>query len=522
MDDRDGRFPDVADLVRASEWVAGVPGLPVAAGKWLRTLPAERDRLTEQARRLSRPRLAAAARARSGGGGGAGARAGPRRTAARRGGVADRTAAAAEIRRAFERLGPTYVKLGQLVASAGGIVPVDVAEEFGKCRDAVPADDAATVRATIEAELGPVGDVFDAFDERPLASASIAQVHLATLPDGREVVVKVQHPGIRRRFRSDIAVMAWQAALLDRLRRLGIVNPPAFVELFATMALQELDFRIEALNMCEIGAALEHAGLDYVRCPRPLPPYVTRKVLVMERLSGIPYSEPAAVLDAGVDTGRLISLGIRAVLEGTLVYGVFHGDLHAGNLLVMPPDAFGLLDYGIVGRLSVPQRLALVRFITAAVAGDVDGQVGAMEDFGAFPPGTDTAALVRSLQRHAGRIESRLLEDAENIGLDDLAGAVGLVVTTLSEHGFRTPVELMLFMKNLLYLNASVVSLAPDLDLLAEITPIFFYFAAKHGDLLGGAGVTARPPETVAARRRDVAERLLSGRLGAELDRRLR
>jgi ubiquinone biosynthesis protein len=485
------RFPDPVEVLRESTWLKGVPGLDVAALEWWHELAAVRRQLASKARRLAQPRLDPRVVVRAGqigveltrtGAGLAG-------RAALAGSRPDRLAVATDLRRTFERLGPTYIKLGQLIASAAGLVPDDVAAEFGKCRDAVPADPPDVVLRTVAGALGPMESTFADFDVTPVASASIAQVHPATLRDGREVVVKVRHPGIRRRFYADITLMAWQAAFLDRFSKLGIVNPPAFVELFASMAVQELDLRLEALNMVEIGASIEHAGLDYVFCPRPVPGLVTSRVLVMERIDGIPYGDPQRIRAAGVDTVRLISLGIKAVMEGTLVYGIFHGDLHAGNLLVVPPEGFGLLDYGIVGRLDIEQRLSLARFITAALRGDVEGQIEAMAAFDAFGPGADLSGLIASLEKRRRRVEAALQSDRiDEIRLDDIAREISAVVDALAANGFRMPVQLMLFAKNLLYLQASIVSLAPDMDVFAEVFPIFMYMATKHGTLLSRSG----------------------------------
>jgi ubiquinone biosynthesis protein len=265
--------------------------------------------------------------------------------------------------------------------------------------------------------------------------------------------VKVRHPGIRRRFEADLSIMAWQALLVERLARLGIVNPAALVELFAVQVCEEMDFRLEALNMCEIGASLEHAGAHFVRCPRPVPGHVSERVLVMEYLEGVAQDDVETIVAGGTDTGALLGLGLASVIESTLVYGVFHGDLHPGNMLVQPPDAFALVDFGIVGRLTEAQRTAVLQLVLSTGGGDVRGQLGALAVFDAFPAGTD---------------------------LDVVAANAGML-EELNAQGFRLPVQLALFAKNLLYLNAAVETLAPDTDVLTLLTPTLLRFGAITG-----------------------------------------
>jgi ubiquinone biosynthesis protein len=252
-------------------------------------------------------------------------------------------------------------------------------------------------------------------------------------------------------------------------------NAHGFVELFAQLVLEEMDFRLEALNMVEIGLASEDAGMfEALRVPRPVPGLVKPRVLVMEYLPGTRYTDAAGHLDVGVDPAAVIRLGIQGVLEHTLVYGIFHGDLHAGNVFLEPDGRFVLLDFGIVGRLDAGQRAALVQFMLGVGTWDAKAQLDAMREFGAVPPGTDTAALAAELEAL----------DAEHrdavITHEQMVEGMGQVMRILVGHGFRLPKELVLFFKNLLYLNGLASTLAPDLNLLAEVDPIFQYFAAKY------------------------------------------
>jgi ubiquinone biosynthesis protein len=175
-----------------------------------------------------------------------------------------RTFLSVRLRRAVERLGSTYIKLGQIISSGEGLFPPELVEEFKRCRDQVPPVPFDTVRAVVEADLGgALESVFASFDREPLAAASIAQVHLATLPGGEEVVVKVQRPTVSALVRRDLKVMSWLAPhLVGRIKVTALANPPALVELFAETIVEELDFRIEASNMIDVARVLRDLEQD--------------------------------------------------------------------------------------------------------------------------------------------------------------------------------------------------------------------------------------------------------------------
>jgi ubiquinone biosynthesis protein len=479
-----------AEMLPHSAWAAEVPGLPAAVEEWLRTMPDQRARLGRQARALATPalhpagigRLAQMAGRVIGAAAGWAAvdlgRAVYRSVAYGERDDARITAAVDRAQQLVRDSGPVYVKLGQFISTAQGLLPDEVVEAFAWCRDEVPAVPTKVARRIVERELGrPIDEVFESFGEFPLASASIAQVHTARLrEDGREVVVKVRRPGLRRQFEADIRAMALLAAAGEaRSGAVRAANAHGFVELFAQLVLEEMDFRLEALNMVEVGLASEDAGMfEALRVPRPVPGLVTPRVLVMEYLPGTRYTDAAGHLDADVDPAAIIRLGIQGVLEHTLVYGIFHGDLHAGNVFLEPDGRFVLLDFGIVGRLDAGQRAALVQFMLGVGTWDAKAQLDAMREFGAVPAGTDTVALAAELEAL----------DAEHrdavITHEQLVEGMRQVMSILVSHGFRLPKELVLFFKNLLYLNGLASTLAPDLNLLGEVDPIFQYFAAKY------------------------------------------
>jgi ubiquinone biosynthesis protein len=396
----------------------------------------------------------------------------------RHGGSASRAGISRRLRMAAETLGPTYIKLGQIISSGQGIFPAELVDEFKKCRDQVAPESFATVRAVVEEDLrAPIEHVFAEFDRVPLASASIAQVHRACLLDGTPVVVKVQRPQVARLVREDLRVMAWLAPpLVGRIPIAALANPPALVEVFAETISEELDFRLEAENMLDVARSFAELGQRGYVIPRPHPTLVTPRVLVMERLTGFVFDDVAGIKAAGVDTHAIIRTGMVGFLEGALIHGIFHGDLHGGNLFVQPDGRTALLDFGITGRLSQPRRLAFLRLLIAGTMNDVTGQLTAMRDLGALPHDVDMDGVVRDLGLDKPAIDPTQLE------ADELVAEFQRATKALISYGARIPKELLLFVKNLVFLDGAIATLAPDLDLFGEIQRLAAYFATTHGE----------------------------------------
>ena len=382
------------------------------------------------------------------------------------------------LREAFEKLGPTYIKLGQILSSGEGIFPDELVAEFRLLRDKVKAEPFETVRRTVESDLGKtIEEVFASFDEQPLAAASIAQVHAAVLRTGERVVVKVQRPQVANLVRNDLAAMSWIApVLVGRIPVAALANPPALVELFAETIVEELDFRLEAENMLDIARILAETDQRTMVVPRPHPTLVTKRVLVMQRLDGFGWDDVAGMREAGIDTSGVVRAGMVSFLEGAILFGVFHGDLHGGNLFVMEDGKVALLDYGITGRLDEKRRLAFLRLLMGGSMNDLDVQLGALRDLGALPEDVDLKKLIVELGLDQPPI------DPTQIDPDELMAQLKEVTKALLGYGARMPKELMLFVKNMLFLSSVIGTMAPDVDLFGEILHISGYFASKHGD----------------------------------------
>jgi len=321
--------------------------------------------------------------------------------------------------------------------------------------------------------------VFAHLDIEPLAAASIAQVHAATLLDGTEVVVKVQRPSVAALVHDDLRVMAWLAPfLIGRIPITALANPPALVEVFAQTISEELDFRLEAENMLDVARSFADLGQRGYVIPRPHPQLVTPRVLVMERLRGFAFDDVAGIAGAGIDTRAIVRTGMIGFMEGCMINGIFHGDLHGGNLFVMEDGRTALLDFGITGRMGEGHRLAFLRLMMAGTTGDTRTQLAALRDLGALPMDTDLEAVIADLGLDGPAI------DPTTLSADELVAELQRVVKLLLGYGARMPKELMLFVKNLMFLDGAIATLAPDIDLFEEITHIAMHFATTHGERL--------------------------------------
>jgi predicted unusual protein kinase regulating ubiquinone biosynthesis (AarF/ABC1/UbiB family) len=375
-------------------------------------------------------------------------------------------ALAIAVRRSFTDLGPTYVKFGQLIASTPGLFPAFLASELRRLLDSVSPEPVWKVRRVIERELGePVEALFSSFDDAPLAAASIAQVHRAVLHDGTEVAVKVRRPNLRSRIEQDLRLLRLLAGVLGRAGALGeTLNPTAIVDDLAATIRAELDFRREAAAMVEFAANLDGFGVNH-RCavPRPIDAMVGERVLVMTYVEGTPVDDGTALRAAGHDLEDLVRTGVRAWLEGALEHGLFHGDVHAGNLFVTPTGEVAFLDFGIMGRLDDRTRLVLRRALPAVlVDGDFASVVRAVFDLGAA---TGPVDLDRATADVRDLLEPLATKPLAEISYGELLGHILAVATS---YRVVLPRELVLVVKQLLYFERYAKELAPDYRLLAD------------------------------------------------------
>jgi ubiquinone biosynthesis protein len=370
---------------------------------------------------------------------------------------------ARRVRRAFERLGPTFVKAGQLMSSSPGWVPRAWMDEMASCRDDVPAARWKAISRLLADELGERRGQLAEIDPEPIAAGSMAQVHAAVLGDGTPVVVKAQRPGLRKVLAADIGLLRVIARLLARLSSTcAAANPVALVDDFATGLDDQLSFRTEAANAERMAVALASVP---VQVPKVVTDLSTDRVLVMERLEGVRADDIEAVNGLGLDRSTIVRTLITSLVQPAMREGMFHGDMHPGNMLVLPDGRIGLLDFGVLGHLDAPSRAAVGDLLLAAVDrrfGDVALAVFGIVDV----TGVDQAALAQEAQAFmAAHLDTSLA------GLDLRATLTG-ILGIASRNGCTLRDSLATFIKQLLYIDGLCRELEPDFDVLDDARPI--------------------------------------------------
>lgn len=366
----------------------------------------------------------------------------------------------ARLRESFEALGPTYVKLAQLVASSEGMFPEAYSVEFRRCFDRVPEFSVDEVRRTIREELGRAPEaVFASVDEKPIASASIAQVHGATMHDGQRVVIKVQRPGIEAIVNADLAVLRVLARWFERLPRADMANPRAVVEDFALNLAEELDFRKEAKNLDEFNAIMAQHGFDDVAAPKPIHESSSVRVLVMERFDGVRIDDRSGLESVTDDVEAKLLLGMRAWFRCLLVHGFFHGDVHAGNLMALRDGRVGFLDFGIVGRFEGDRKRLSSDFLMAMAARDFDGLARTMI---AMTGGKMDAALL------AVDLEKALEPLLDPSRAAKYADMLPVMTRVGMRHDIPLPRDFVLILKQMLYFDRYAKLLAPNLNIFTD------------------------------------------------------
>ncbi len=279
--------------------------------------------------------------------------------------VSKRQRQAVMLRRAFERLGPTFVKFGQLLSLRPDLVPKEYSEEFEKLQDHVPPFSYQKIKSTIETELQkPLSKLFLSFDKKPLASASIAQVHRAVLKSGKKVVVKVQRPNIREIIDTDLDILFHLAQVLEKhFLTMKNYHPTDIVKEFAFWTRKELNFEIEAHNAALLREKLKDN--KQVIIPKVYPALSSKKVLTMDFVSGVKLSDLSALDKYQIDRKKLVLNYVTSILEQALLHGLFHADPHPANIFAQKNGKLAYIDYGIVGELNPGDRKKIIRFITS-------------------------------------------------------------------------------------------------------------------------------------------------------------
>jgi len=375
----------------------------------------------------------------------------------------------ARLRMALERLGPIFVKFGQVLSTRRDLLPLDVADELAHLQDRVPPFPGAQAVAMVEKAFGRrLAEIFDDFDRVPVASASIAQVHFATLKSGREVAVKVLRPGMLEVIEHDLMLLHQLARLVEWVWADGKrLKPREVVAEFDVYLHDELDLVREAANAAQLRRNMQ--GLDLVMVPEMVWDFCTSTVLVMERMHGVPISQVARLREAGVDIPKLARDGVTIFFTQVFRDGFFHADMHPGNIMVsLAPRSFGryiALDFGIVGTLTDWDKEYLAQNFLAFFRRDYKRVAELHVESGWVPPNTRVDALESAIRAVCEPHFDRPLKDI----------SLGQVLMRLFQTSRRFNVEiqpqLVLLQKTLLNIEGLGRQLDPELDLWATAKP---------------------------------------------------
>ncbi|HET7499535.1 MAG TPA: AarF/UbiB family protein [Kofleriaceae bacterium] len=368
------------------------------------------------------------------------------------------------VRMWCEDMGPTFIKFGQIVASSAGMFPDAYVKEFQKVLDRVKPFPFEMVQRTLDEELGreKAAHLVD-ISPRQLASASIAQVHTALLRDGTPIVVKVQRPGIIARCMADMRLMRMLARIVARFKKdADLANPVGVVDDFTKTLTEELDFRKEAANLDRFNEIMRELGHQHIRAPVPHHEYTTRKILVMERFTGLRVDRFEEIKRRGIDgEGKLVD-GLRAWFQCVVFYGFFHGDVHAGNLMLLDDDTIGFLDFGIVGRFDDKARHLVTDYMIAFASGNYRRLAEIIIEMAGKPDKLDMDSLINDL----GETYRPLL--TLSFGEVNYAEFLPGIQRTATRHRVKMPNEFILITKQLLYFDRYAKALAPRLNVFTD------------------------------------------------------
>ena len=372
---------------------------------------------------------------------------------------------AERVRMACEELGPTYIKLGQILSTRPDLVPVDFIKELSKLQDNVPSSPFSEVNKIIESELGaPPEDIFDFFEKAPLASASIGQVYRATLKDGEEVAVKVQRPGIKKIIEVDLEIMLHLATLMERhIEEMSLHQPVKIVEEFARTLEREIDYTIEATNMERIARNFLNDLTIYV--PKVFRDTTTESILTTELVEGIKVSEIDRLEKAGLDRKLITVRGADVVLKQIIKHGFFHADPHPGNIFVLPDNVICLLDFGMTGSVDRRTREDFVDLAESVVNRNESRATQVLLKLTYWDEDPDIRLLEKDVADFMGRHLYKPLKDIK------IGKLLHNLLDLAFQHRLRIPPDIFLMLKAFSAVEGVGFMLDPDFDMIKQAAP---------------------------------------------------
>ncbi len=371
----------------------------------------------------------------------------------------------ARIRLALTELGTTFIKLGQMLSTRADLIGPALAAELGQLRSHTPPDPADKIKETIKVELGkPVTELFREFDDTPLASASIGQVHPATLKSGEKVVVKVQHDGIETKILGDLDIMGMLAELAqNHVAYLRAYQPVATLREFRRTLLAELDFSSERRNLEEF--AQNFAADKNIHFPKVFPEVCSRRVLTMEMLVGVSGEDVPGMKASGFDLNEFAVRGANMYLDMIFRDGFYHADPHPGNLMMLPGGVVGVLDCGMVGRLDDTMRQEVEGLLLSIINKDAIELTDSVMRLGQVPPELDRDALRTEISNFVSEYGSRSLKDF------NLSAALKQMTDIVRRYHILLPSTLAMMLKMLVMLEGTSRTLNPNFNLAELIEP---------------------------------------------------
>jgi ubiquinone biosynthesis protein len=372
---------------------------------------------------------------------------------------------AERMRLALEELGPTYIKLGQILSTRPDIIPRQFVNEFKKLQDMVPPFSIDEVRAQIRKELGgEIEELFSSFDIEPIAAASIAQVHRAALLTGEDVVVKVRRPNIVEHVETDIDALLWLAQLIEKhISNKEVYEPAALVREFARTIRREMDFKREGHTIEKISSNFR--GNPTLYFPKVYWEVSSRGILTLEFIDGIKVSDHDALINAGMNLQEIARRGADAIIKMVLEDGFFHGDPHPGNVFIMPDNVICLLDYGMVGRLDEQLKNYLLDVLIAIIKKDADEVIDLLLQSGDISDSLNT--------RHLRRDISEFIDCYYEIPLQEIeVGKIFLeFIEVVTTHQIKLQADLMLLSKTMITVEGMGRELDPGFEMVEHLRP---------------------------------------------------
>jgi ubiquinone biosynthesis protein len=365
----------------------------------------------------------------------------------------------------LQELGPAFIKLGQLLSTRSDLFPSELTEEFARLQDNVPPFSFAKARDIVETELGrPVSEIFEFFDDQPLASASIAQVHRAGLESGEKVAVKIQRPSIQKVIETDLEIMFHLATLTERhVEEMTFLRPVKLIEEFTRMIEKELDFAFEAVSMDRFGRLFMDD--DTVCIPAVMHDISTNHVLTMELIEGIKISQVDQLNAAGLDCKTITRNGADFLMKQVFLHGFFHADPHPGNIFVLPNNVVCMVDYGMVGSLDQQTREHFVALLISTVRGESLQVSHLLLELTEWEDAPDLKSLNKDIADFMG---FHLYKPLREIRIGKLLQDV-LKITT--RYRLRFPPEVFLMLKAFAVVEGVALHLDPDFDMVGYAAP---------------------------------------------------